>query len=107
VRGWLGRRCAASRRLERQAAIQIQSRVKGHQSRQRVRHLREEKHVKRLMVRRDRAALRIQSWSRGTQGRYNTSMHVYMSIIFFLIMIIMWSPRRISPMVSFEMKTAR
>ncbi|KAF0774239.1 hypothetical protein AaE_002061, partial [Aphanomyces astaci] len=65
----LGRRRASNARQQRAAAIKIQSQFKGTKGRRRAKHVRDEKAVKRLMVRRDRAALKIQSAWRGKNGR--------------------------------------
>ncbi|KAH9141197.1 hypothetical protein AeRB84_014606 [Aphanomyces euteiches] len=70
ARGMLGRRRCAAQRQQRLAAVKIQSHFKGSQGRRRAKRVRDEKAVKRLMVRRERAALRIQAAWRGKTGRY-------------------------------------
>ncbi|KDO34624.1 hypothetical protein SPRG_00687 [Saprolegnia parasitica CBS 223.65] len=70
VRGWLGRLRVRGIRRRHSAATQIQRLFRGHRARVRVTRLRCEKAAKRLAVKRDRAALRIQAFWRGATGKY-------------------------------------
>ncbi|OQR90182.1 hypothetical protein ACHHYP_05729 [Achlya hypogyna] len=76
VRGWLGRLRARDLRRRRAAATAIQCHFRGHRGRRRAARVRHEKAAKRLQVRRERAALRIQAFWRGATGKYAYHLHL-------------------------------
>ncbi|OQS04536.1 hypothetical protein THRCLA_03243, partial [Thraustotheca clavata] len=70
VRGWLGRLRVKGLRHRHKSARDIQRHYKGFRGRRMAKRVRQEKSAKRLAVRRERAALRIQAYWRGVTGRY-------------------------------------